>query len=341
MCELDSGLLKRKPLRSYPNRNRCSTGTSSTPDKTNISNTIGTPIQNINVSSIKTNTPYNKSVSPIGQNVTQIPTQVHSSLGPIHSRPQPRTLMSKPPAKLLQPKMEQPRLKQMQNQRQGQNDQRLQGNAQRLAQGSLNSSQRQQTAQRQVLPSTPLQFQKTVSPQKSQYEQSTSLSSFQNMHSNMDVDSVESSSLQDTSFSSQTDSENSSSESIAFLQKVIRNPMDTIVQHQIKGNTAKMLVMFSNGEQRLITFDIPNEDCTVQDLLEQVIAVIINRNLDENYKIVYLQANITFCGTTNVSLVSDPTLGINYIVEAGSNTSHDVSEHDNSQENLNNLDSPR
>ncbi|XP_029034245.1 uncharacterized protein LOC114871873 isoform X3 [Osmia bicornis bicornis] len=321
LCELDSGLLKRKPLRSYPNRNRCSTGTSSISDKTNISNTIGIPIQNINVSSIKTNTPYNKSVSPIGQNVTQIPTQVHSSLGTIHSRPQARTLMSKTPAKLLQPKMEQTRLKQMPNQRQAQNDQRLQGNAQRLAQGSLNSSQRQQTPQRQVLPSSPLQFQKTVSPQKSQYEQSSSLSTSQNMHSTMEVDSLETSSLQDTSFSSQTDSENSSSESIAFLQKVIRNPMDTIVQHQIKGNTAKMLVMFSNGEQRLITFDIPNEDCTVQDLLEQ--------------------ANITFCGTTNVSLVSDPTLGINYIVEAGSNTSHDVPEHDSSQENLNNLDSPR
>ena len=32
-----------------------------------------------------------------------------------------------------------------------------------------------------------------------------------------------------------------------------------------------MLVTLSNGEQRLITFDIPNEDCTVQDLLEQVL----------------------------------------------------------------------
>ncbi|XP_012137297.1 uncharacterized protein LOC100878812 [Megachile rotundata] len=347
--EVDNGVLKRKPLRSYPNRNRCSTnslqtGTSSTPDRTHVTSTVGTQIQSINVSSIKTTTPSlsNKPVSPIGQNVTQIPTQIHSPLGTVHTRPQARTLMSKNSLKLLQPKMEQTRLKQMPNQRQVQNDQRLQGgNMQRLsnvtsplAQGSLNSpAQRQHTVtnatqQRQMLSSTPLQFQKSISTQKSQYEVTPSLSSSQNMNNSMEVESPESPPHPDKSggnqnFTSQTDSENSSSESIAFLQKVIRNPTDTIVQHQIKGNTAKMLVMFSNGEQRLITFDIPNEDCTVQDLLEQ--------------------ANITFCGTTNVSLVSDPTLGINYIVEAGSNTvtSHETSENDNSHENLNNIDSPR
>lgn len=31
-----------------------------------------------------------------------------------------------------------------------------------------------------------------------------------------------------------------------------------------------MLVSLENGEQRLITFTVPKETCTVQDLLEQV-----------------------------------------------------------------------
>lgn len=61
-----------------------------------------------------------------------------------------------------------------------------------------------------------------------------------------------------------------SSASVAYLQKVIENPSTTIVQNQIDGNTVKMLVVLQNEEQRLITFDIPNEPCTVQDLLEQV-----------------------------------------------------------------------
>ncbi|XP_011631463.1 uncharacterized protein LOC105423416 isoform X3 [Pogonomyrmex barbatus] len=99
--------------------------------------------------------------------------------------------------------------------------------------------------------------------------------------------------------------ENSSSESIAYLQKTISDPANAIVQHQIQGNTAKMLVMLATGEQRLITFDIPNEDCTVHDLLDQVRAVLG-------------KVNIAFSGETQVSLVDDPALGINYIVDAGS-----------------------
>uniref|UniRef100_T1GY71 Uncharacterized protein n=1 Tax=Megaselia scalaris TaxID=36166 RepID=T1GY71_MEGSC len=35
-------------------------------------------------------------------------------------------------------------------------------------------------------------------------------------------------------------------------------------------NSAKMLVILASGEQRLITFTLPKESCTVQDLLEQV-----------------------------------------------------------------------
>lgn len=65
-------------------------------------------------------------------------------------------------------------------------------------------------------------------------------------------------------------SEESSSESVAYLQQEIDDPSTAIVQSQITGNEAKMLVILENGEQRLITFEVPKEDCTVQDLLEQV-----------------------------------------------------------------------
>ncbi|XP_018302904.1 uncharacterized protein [Mycetomoellerius zeteki] len=96
--------------------------------------------------------------------------------------------------------------------------------------------------------------------------------------------------------------ESSSSESVAYLKNTINDPANAIVQQQIQGNTAKMLVMLATGEQRLITFDIPNEDCTVHDLLDQVRAVLG-------------QVNIPFPNETQVSLVDDPALGINYIVE--------------------------
>ncbi|XP_043519425.1 uncharacterized protein LOC122533609 isoform X2 [Frieseomelitta varia] len=338
-CELSSTnteLVKRKPLRSYPNKNRLSTnsvqiGTSSI-DRVNVTNNIGTQISNANASIRPSAAFCNKTISPIGQNVTQISTQIHSPLNTVYTRPQAPTL-SKNPLK-VQPKMEQIRLKQMQNQRQVQNDQRLQGNnMQRLSnvasqsvQNSLNNPRQQTTVnstQQKQMSSSQLQFQKQTNSQKSQYESPVSPSS-QSVRNTMDVESLESSSLNEKgptnqqSFPLQADSENGSTESIAYLEKVIHNPTNTKVQHQIQGNTAKMLVMLSNGEQRLITFDIPNEDCTVQDLLEQ--------------------ANIVFCGKTSVSLVSDPTLGINYIVEAGPGAaSYDMSENDSSQDtNLDN-----
>lgn len=253
----------------------------------NVTNNIGTQIPNANAS-IRASTPFcNKTISPIGQNVTQISTQIHSPLSTVHNRPQAPTL-PKSSLKVQQPKMEQTRLKQMQNQRQVQNDQRLQGNnMQRLSniasqsvQSSLNNPRQQTTTnsvqQKQMSSSSQLQFQKQTISQKSQYEQSPLSPPSQNVLNTMDVESLESSSVSEKepinqqSFPSQTDSENGSTESIAYLEKVIHNPTNTKVQPQIQGNTAKMLVMLSNGEQRLITFDIPNEDCTVQDLLEQV-----------------------------------------------------------------------
>lgn len=39
--------------------------------------------------------------------------------------------------------------------------------------------------------------------------------------------------------------------------------------------SAKMLIFLQNGEQRLITFTLPKESCTLQEVLEQVCPQII------------------------------------------------------------------
>ncbi|KAF7988799.1 hypothetical protein HCN44_007109 [Aphidius gifuensis] len=87
----------------------------------------------------------------------------------------------------------------------------------------------------------------------------------------------------------------------AFLQEAIDNPQTAIVQYQVEGNTVNILVFEPNGEQSLTTSDIPNEECTITDLLEQ--------------------AGVPFNETTIVTLVKDPTLKINYIVESEAGTS--------------------
>ena len=77
------------------------------------------------------------------------------------------------------------------------------------------------------------------------------------------------------SFSNTNDPEENSSESIVYLQQDISDPANTIVQHQISGNEAKMLVILENGKQWLITFHVPKQDCTVADLLKQVILIFL------------------------------------------------------------------
>ncbi|XP_033211102.1 uncharacterized protein LOC117169082 isoform X2 [Belonocnema kinseyi] len=85
-------------------------------------------------------------------------------------------------------------------------------------------------------------------------------------------------------------------ESFAYLQKVITDPETTIVQEQIKGNVAKMLIILPDGDQKMIVFDIPLENCTVLNLLQQ--------------------ASVPHNSDTVISLVHDPSkFGINYIVE--------------------------
>ncbi|KAF7988801.1 hypothetical protein HCN44_007111 [Aphidius gifuensis] len=107
-------------------------------------------------------------------------------------------------------------------------------------------------------------------------------------------------------------------ESYAYLQKAIDNPQTEIVQDQVEGNVVKMLVVMPKNEQRLIIFDLPNEKCTVHDLLEQ--------------------ASIPFNGTTTVSLVKDPIFKINYIVETEAGTVVDSTETDDVNDELSNDD---
>jgi len=52
-------------------------------------------------------------------------------------------------------------------------------------------------------------------------------------------------------------------------QHVLNNRAGQEIAERDK-NSAKMLVILASGEQRLITFTLPRESCTVQDLLEQV-----------------------------------------------------------------------
>lgn len=42
-------------------------------------------------------------------------------------------------------------------------------------------------------------------------------------------------------------------------------------------DSIRMLVLLSTGEQRLITFTLPKEQCTIQEILEQVCLCYINQ----------------------------------------------------------------
>lgn len=54
------------------------------------------------------------------------------------------------------------------------------------------------------------------------------------------------------------------------LMLEIDDPSTAIVQNHVTVEEAKMLVKSKNGQQRLLTFGIPEDPCTVQDLLESV-----------------------------------------------------------------------
>lgn len=71
------------------------------------------------------------------------------------------------------------------------------------------------------------------------------------------------------------------------------------MQHELvhERESAKMLVILDNGEQRLITFTLPRESCTVQELLEQV--------------------GIEVGAESNIECIENPGSEIDYIVKVG------------------------
>lgn len=70
------------------------------------------------------------------------------------------------------------------------------------------------------------------------------------------------------------DVQNSAEEILVSVYEEIKSPSSVVVQHQMEGNTVKMLIILESEKQQLITFNLPNEDCTVQDLLNYVIIVL-------------------------------------------------------------------
>ncbi|XP_055373221.1 uncharacterized protein LOC129606736 [Condylostylus longicornis] len=75
-----------------------------------------------------------------------------------------------------------------------------------------------------------------------------------------------------------------------------QNQQDHSVDGIEKGN-ARMLVILASGEQRLITFTLPRDSCTVQELLEQV--------------------NVPFDSSTVIQCVSSKGANIDYVVTVG------------------------
>ncbi|XP_025163785.1 uncharacterized protein LOC105182689 isoform X2 [Harpegnathos saltator] len=305
---------------------------SQTPDGVNVKlTTMENRLQNSNVASSKSvSSVCGKPTNQVGQNVSIRPIRA-SNPNTSHVRPVAMVLpeMSKTPLRAQGPEMvhlneqiKQAKLKQMMQKQKLQ-----QNNVQRPLPDALQTSVQtslKNPARSSITPNTtqPKAQQVLPSPQGQQMQKplmaTPASRTVHNTHSvaPMDVDTAEcvqeKRHLTGKSLSPPIEHDNSSTESVAYLQKTISDPQNTIVQHQINGNTAKMLVMLATGEQRLITFDIPNEDCTVHDLLEQV--------------------KITFSHETSVSLVNDPTLGINYIVEA-SYESYDASHVNDHEEN--------
>ncbi|XP_014473884.1 PREDICTED: sentrin-specific protease 7-like isoform X2 [Dinoponera quadriceps] len=341
-----SGLVDNsKVLRVLQNKSRQLTNSgqtavvSQTSDGVNVkSTTMENRLQNSNVVSSKSvSSVCGKVVNQMGQSIP-IRSIRASNPNTSHVRPVAMVIpeMSKTPLRApqspellhLSEQIKQTKMKHMlQKQKQLQSEQQKlqQNNVQRQlpntlqhpiqislknpARGSITPNIAAQPKAQQVLPNSQGQ------QQMQKPSMATSVSpTVHNTHSATPMDIDTSECIQDKGHqmaepSSPNNDNSRATESIAYLQKTIKDPANTIVQHQIKGNIAKMLVI-ATGEQRLITFDIPNEDCTVHDLLDQV--------------------KITFSDETSVSLVLDPALDINYIVDAGYGSCdpapHDVSD---------------
>jgi len=255
------------------------------PDGINVVTTMENRIQNSNTSNPKTTLSICKTINSPKQNVTVRPVRTPnpnvSHVRPVAIVPpeiSKTTRVQPPDMEHLNEQIKQAKLKQLQKQRSQNNTQRQHTNTLQQVQSPLNNPTRRfaNSVQQQTQ-------QISISPQQIQKPSmatSVSSSAEHNTHVSIDMEvspserGQEKEHVTQQSSSPRLEHENSSSESIAYLQKTINDPANAIVQHQIQGNTAKMLVMLATGEQRLITFDIPNEDCTVHDLLDQVRAVL-------------------------------------------------------------------
>ncbi|XP_071581217.1 uncharacterized protein [Temnothorax nylanderi] len=322
---------EKKSPKSYQNKSRQLANSivgiaSQTPDGINVVTTVENRIQNSNTTGPKSTLSVCKTINSPRQNVIVRPVIRNPNMSHVRPVAIVSPEISKTPTKVQPPDMEhlneqikQAKFKQLQKQHiekqrfqqnntQQQQQQQQHSNTLQHGQSPLKNPTRRfiNSVQQRTQPIS-------VSPQEIQKPSmatSVPLSAEHNTHVTsieMEVDTpecVEEKEQTQQSSSPRLEPENNLSESVAYLQKTINDPTNAIVQHQIQGNTAKMLVMLTTGEQRLITFDIPNEDCTVHDLLDQVRAVLG-------------QVNISFPGEPQVSLVDDPELGINYIVEAG------------------------
>lgn len=81
------------------------------------------------------------------------------------------------------------------------------------------------------------------------------------------------------------------------LQQAQQSPEQQIIDREQQRESARMLVILQNGEQRLITFTLPKESCTVQELLEQV--------------------QVPFTPDTNIQCIPNPGVNIDYLVTVG------------------------
>jgi len=230
---------------------------------------IGSQKQNVAVRPIRT---PNSNISHV-RPVAIVPPEISKT----SARVQP------PDMEHLNEQIKQAKIKQLQKQHiekqrfQQNNTQRQLSNTLQHVQSSLNPTRRfvNSVQRTQQISISPQQIQKSsvATSVPSSAEHNTRVTSI-----DMEIDPSERvqelGHITQQSSSPRLEHENTSTESIAYLQKTINDPANAIVQHQVQGNTAKMLVMLATGEQRLITFDIPNEDCTVHDLLDQVRAVL-------------------------------------------------------------------
>ncbi|XP_050301894.1 uncharacterized protein LOC126740074 isoform X2 [Anthonomus grandis grandis] len=81
------------------------------------------------------------------------------------------------------------------------------------------------------------------------------------------------------------------------IQQIIGMFQENVPIPEEYSDSIRMLVLLENGEQRLITFTLPKEACTIQEILEQV--------------------SVPFTPETNIQVTEANTNGINYIVTVG------------------------